>query len=234
MNKKKILVLGPISAQAEDLTLIASILSFLDENYVLDYIDSLSIMENLPNTEYYTLWKQKLNPYFHEYDAFFGFSFGGVILQQCFSLFAARPKSIILFSTPTFADASLTSKLSKVIHLCQKEQLEEALNALYQPVFSPYEMPKIAYNIINRPLAYQRLIFGLTRVLQTDSSAIVTASPVHYIHLIGEYSDLVNTNNVISSKDGHLIIVPKASMRVLQDNPSYCQKVILEALNHEF
>lgn len=155
-----------------------------------------------------------------------------MILQQCFSLFNNTHKPIILFSTPTFADNALTEKLTKVIHLCQEDKLQEALIALYQPVFHPYKMPALNYSL-NKTIAYERLIFGLSRVLQTDSRAILEHNKVKHLHLIGEYSNLVNKHNVIAPLNGRLLIVPKASMRVLQDNLPYCQGVILEALKHE-
>lgn len=234
MHKKKIITIGPVSAQSEDMASIASTLSFLDEDYDVDYLDSLSIMENVPNQTYYELWKQKLTPCVNEYDAFLGFSFGGVIIQQCFPLFATHlHKPIILFSTPTFADTELIKKLGKVIQLCHEKKLEEALNALYQPVFYPNPMPALSINTIDEEQAYARLIFGLSRVLNTDSTTALQENTVEHTHLIGEYSDLVNKSNVAPPNNGHLEVVPKASMRVLQDNPSFCQKVIMEILNHE-
>lgn len=230
MHKKKILTFGPVSAHPDDIKSIAATLTFLHESYTIDYIDSLSIMEEIPNADYYPLWEQKLASCYDDYDAFMGFSFGGVILQQCFSLVQASPKPIILFSTPTFADRSLTQKLGKVIHLCQENKLEAALSALYQPVFYPYPAPPLSSAGLDKTQAYKRLISGLTRVLNTDSTSILQNNQVPHVHLIGEYSDLVNTKNVIAARNGQLVIVPQSSMRVLQDNPAYCQKVILETL----
>ncbi len=71
------------------------------------------------------------------YDIFFGFSFGGVILQQCFSLFEQFRKHIILFSTPTFANDALIKKLGEVISLSKEHRLNDALVSLYQHVFYP-------------------------------------------------------------------------------------------------
>lgn len=234
MHKKKVLTLGPVSAQPEDIAAIAQSLAFLDEDYRIDYLDSLSIMHEVPNQDYYQLWQQKLASYLDDYDAFFGFSFGGVILQQCFSLFAKTPKAIILFSTPTFADPALQEKLGTVIRLCQEDKLEEALKALYQPVFYPHKMPALTLDHRNKAQAYARLIFGLTRVLNTDARAILQENKVPHLHLIGADSNLVNRHNVLAANHGRLISVPHASMRMLQDEPIFCQKVILEALNNAF
>ena len=231
MQKKKILVIGPVSAHPEDITSIANTLTFLNGDYEIDYLDSLSIMEELPNTAYYQLWQQKLATCVNDYDAFFGFAFGGVILQQCFSLFHSQNKTIILFSAPSFADNSLNQKLGSVIRLCQEDKLEEALQTLYKPVFYPNPMPALLYTNMDRKQAYKRLIFGLNRVLQTDSRTVLGNCQVPHLHLMGEYSDLVNNKNVVAAQNGQLVIVPHSSMRVLQDNPSYCQKIILEVLS---
>lgn len=231
MRKRKILLIGPVSAQADDCFSMAASFSFLDERYVIDCLDPLSLMDTVPNSVYYTRWEDKLAERINDCDAFFGFAFGGVILQQCFSLFTKKHKPIVLFSTPSFADCSLMQKLGTVVSLCQEKKLEEALEALYEPVFYPNQRPPLAVSAINREKAFERLIFGLTRVLQTDSTDLLKENTVEHLHLIGEYSNLVNKNNVITPKTGRLVVVPKASMRVMQDNPLYCKKTILEALN---
>ncbi|MGC1182147.1 hypothetical protein [Legionella sp.] len=230
MQKKKIITIGPVSAQSEDIEFIASSLSFLSTDYTIDYLDSLSIMEELPNKAYYKLWEQKLAACIEEYDAFFGFAFGGVIIQQCFPLFTKVYKPIILFSTPTFANNQLTKQLNQVISLCRENKLQEALKTLYHFVFYPNQMPLSSSKLRHKTQACKRLIFGLTRVLSTDSTEILKKNKVNHTHLIGEYSNLVNTGNVIKAKNGRLIVVPKASMRILQDNLLFCQKIILEAL----
>ncbi|CAM4467701.1 MAG: hypothetical protein LEGION0403_FIIPPAGN_00227 [Legionella sp.] len=231
MKKKNILVIGPVSAHPEDMASIAKTLTFLTEDYDIDYLDSLSIMEELPNAAYYPLWEQKLATCINDYDAFFGFAFGGVVIQQCFPLFQSLNKPIILFSTPSFADSPLNQKLGLVVHLCQEDKLEEALQALYEPVFYPNPMPPQSTTNLNRDQAYKRLIFGLTRVLQTDSRPILQNNQIPHLHFIGEYSNLVNNKNVIAAQNGQLVTVPHSSMRVLQDNPTYCQKIILEVLS---
>lgn len=231
-KKNTLLVIAPVLPQSSDIGSIASTLSFLD-NYHIDFIDPLSISDDLPNESYYQLWKKKLGEWLPNYNAFLGFSFGGVILQQCFSLFEKVKKPIILFSTPTFADNPLTKKLGEVIHLCKENRLDEALAFLYRDVFYPNEPPRESFKISDNSLAAKRLIFGLKRVLDTDSTQILQQTSVDHLHLIGEYSNLVNKENVIAPHTGSLLIVPKASMRVLQDNPAYCKKVILERLNSE-
>lgn len=233
MPKKKILIIAPVTPHKSEIKLIASTLAFLNHDYILDFIDPLSIMNDLPLEEYYRLWEQQLKQSIADYDVFFGFSFGGVILQQCFSLFLPLKKPIILFSTPTLADKTLKDTLGKVIHLCQSNQLEKALQTLYQTVYFPNEMPNMVYKNSEESAAKERLVFGLNKVLETNSTESVTQSELNHLHLIGELSQLVNQDNVLPPKCGKLITVPGAGMRILQDNPIFCERVILETLNCE-
>ncbi|KTC96851.1 hypothetical protein [Legionella feeleii] len=235
--RKKILTIAPVMPQQSDIESIASTLSFLEVVYQIDFIDPLAINEtfsvNTSNEVYYQLWQDHLKKWLATYDAFFGFSFGGVILQQCFSLFADSKKPIVLFSTPTFADNALQKKLGDVIALCKANRVNDALISLYKEVFSPNEAP-LQILPENRVMsAANRLIFGLQRVLDTDATAILEQTMVDHLHLIGECSALVNKENVLAPGIGDLCIVPQAGMRVLQDNPSYCKKLILERLNSE-
>lgn len=231
--KKKILVIPPDTPHPSYIDSVLNPLSFLHEQYDIHALDSLSIMEELPNDEFYSLWEQKLKTYLPQYDAFFGFSFGGVILQQCFSLFVHLSKPVVLFSTPSFADKRLAQKLNEVITLCEKGRVNEALQQLYRHVYYPNDIPEQQHQNFDNELAAQRVIFGLKRVLETDSRAILNDNHLNHWHLIGELSQLVNAQNVIAAKTGQLITVPKAGMRMLRDNPSFCQHALLKALNHD-
>lgn len=242
--KKKILTLGPVMPYESEIATIATTLAFLEQDYQIDYLDPLSIgffqnasaasFAELNNEAYYRIWESEIKKKLEHYDAFFGFSFGGVILQQCFSLFAGLKKTILLFSTPTFADEALEEKLGWVVRLCQEQELLKALNYLYEQVFYPNPSP-LKFEILDHSeLALSRLIFGLQRVLATNSAQIVRKASVEHLHLIGEYSALVNQANVEIPQTGHLVIVPTAGMRVLQDNPSFCQTIILRWLKGEF
>lgn len=230
MKKRTILVLAPIMPQCSELETIAPALAFLKGAYQLDFVDPLAIMAPVSNSAYYELWWERLSQSLNQYDAFIGFSFGGVILQQCFSLFENLNKPLILFSTPSFADASLREKLGEVISLCEQIAVEQALASLYRNVFLPHQPPAGVSETEDKALAASRLIFGLQRVLTTDSRSVLAEASVEHLHLIGENSHLVNQNNVVAPKTGRLVIVPGSSMRVLQDNLPYCQKIILESL----
>lgn len=231
MDKKKILVITPDTPDPSYIEHVVSPLAFLNEEYTIHPLDSLSISEHVSNSEYYDLWKELLKNYIPQYDAFFGFSFGGVIIQQCFSLFSSLNKPIVLFSTPSFADDLLTKKLNEVISLCKEHQVEKALATLYRHVYYPNSLPDLSYTHLNPDKAAQRVIFGLTRVLGTNSTQILKESDVNHLHLIGELSHLVNSDNVIAPKKGCLLKVPGAGMRMLRDNLPYCKKAIWEALH---
>lgn len=230
-KKRKILVLPSDTPHPSYIKSIISPLAFLEEEYSIHPIDSLSIMEEISNEEFYHRWQERMRLYASQYDAFFGFSFGGVILQQCFSVFASMNKPIILFSTPGFADKYLAQKLGKVIALCEKNQVNEALNTLYQHVYHPNEIPVTTPNFPLDSQAAKRVIFGLARVLETDSTTIIKNTQVNHLHLIGELSDLVNQHNVVTPSRGTLLSVPRAGMRMLRDNFPFCKKAILETLN---
>ena len=232
MKKKTILVIAPIMPQRSEIAHIANTLAFLEPYCHIDIVDPLSIIDiNLDMDAYYLAWQHQMVNYFEQYEAFFGFSFGGVILQQCFPLFENKSRPIVLFSTPTFSDSVLNQKLGVVIELLKINQVELALSALYNDVFYPNQQPQSNWATLDQAKAAMRLIAGLTRVLDTDSSHVLKTTTVDHLHLIGERSNLINAQNVMSPKTGLLLTVPGAGMRVLQDNLSFCKEVIIERLH---
>ena len=229
--KKNMLVIAPVMPQRSEIELFASTLAFLEPYYNIDFLDPLLMIDIcLENKAYYSAWQHYLTRVLNQYHAFMGFSFGGVILQQCFPLFEHQPHSIILFSTPTCADAVLKQKLRNVIGLCENNQVEQALDVLYKHVYSPNQQPAGFLDGLNQSEAAERLVTGLKRVLNTDSSHLVETTMVNHLHLIGEYSDLVNAQNVLAPKAGQLISVPSAGMRVLQDNLLFCKQILMDEL----
>lgn len=230
-QKKKILVLAPILTLPADLEKFLLMLGFLESDYVLDVLDPLLTLSHLDNTHYYQDWQKTLSVNIHEYHACIGFSFGGVILQQCFSLFSDKNEMpIILFSTPSFADSLLNEKLTGVLRLAENKQLREANQLKINYVAYPNLTEEIRLSPLNKELGCARLVEGITRILTTDSREILEKSSVKYHHFIGENSYLVNQENVIAGKSGTVINVPHAGMRVLTDNPIYCCQRIKDIL----
>lgn len=228
---KKIAVILPDLPQKSYLQPIADSLSFLNENYQFDYIDPCELSTARDCEFFYEDCRHWLKHVMADYAAFFGFSFGGAILQQGFPLFKQNTKPIILFSAPGIVDQPLRDKLSQTIKLCEAQRLNDALTALYKHVFFPSEDAPTEFVVDNEQEAIKRIIFGLQHVLETDASIVLQDKDVHYLHFIGEYSQLVNYKNIVMGQRGRLIQVPNSGMRVLQNNLAFCKDIILEALN---
>ncbi|MCA0402953.1 MAG: hypothetical protein LCH30_04055 [Proteobacteria bacterium] len=226
---RKILALAPVMADESEIKTLALSLHFLENQYQIDFLDPLSDGFGESNELYFQIWQQKLAACQKDYDAFIGFSLGGVILQQALSLFNDLNKPLFLFSTPSFADKELKAKLNQVISLAKEKRVAEALEALYSNVFI-HEIPALCLSVNDEERASKRLAFGLNIVAEADSRPYLDAYPNNYLVFIGALSQLVNQKN-IAVKPSSLVVVPHAGMRVLQDNANYCQKIILDRLN---
>jgi len=232
-SKKNLLVLGPILPQWSEIKSIVESLSFLDFKYNVDYLDPLPNIENLHSEKFLANWQNKLSNHLNKYDAFIGFSLGGVIIQQSFEIFHNLNKSIILFSTPSFSNDILKSQISKIIGFLDRNLVKEAIRLKNEYVFFPNK-PPIIEEIDNLENAKQRLLFGLAYILQNESRLILKKNNVKYMHLIGEESQLVNQKNVEVTDACQLITVSKAGMRMLQSNPTYCRNIILRFLEGNY
>ena len=229
MNQK-IVVLLPDLPQASFAEPIKQSLSFLTErHFEIDLIDPYEIHGEMDNKQFYQLWRERLARLIEQYDIFFGFSFGGVILQQCLPLFETHNKSIFLFSSPSVINVELRQKLQQVIMLCNKGQLTAALTLLYQYVDHPNQIKRI-FSIDDEALATNRLVSGLERVLTTDCQPILQTTKVAFAHFLGQESGLVKRENVVAPDSAILYTVTGAGNRVLQDNPAFCQNIILKQI----
>jgi len=233
-NKSKnqsILVLGPITAAPQEINRIAASLSFLQKHHILTFWDPLSVVDEAVNQDFYSIWKKSISEVLNSYTVYVGFSFGGVILQHCFPLLERENKKVILFSTPSFAGVSLRRKLEKVIHLCESDQVSTALQQLYQNVYLNQIIKEKDFEYLDQQSARKRLVFGLKRILQTDSRSLLAKCDLPYLHLIGADSQLVTEDDVLEDHNVKLVRVPNSGMRVLQDNPEFCHKKIIEYLS---
>ena len=96
LKMKKILVIGPALAQWSEIHVIAESLQFLHSQYEIDFIDPLgNLVEGINQEIFFAEWHNKIKSLLYSYDAFFGFSLGGVILQQSFNLFEIENKPLI-------------------------------------------------------------------------------------------------------------------------------------------
>jgi hypothetical protein len=226
-----IAVFLPVMPQSSYKDAIEESLSFLKPQFTLEFVDPLGMTDEVNNFLNYQQWEVWLQQRKDLYSAYLGFSFGGMVLQQCFPYLEKLQKPVILFSTPTFADRDLHAKLSKVIELCREQKLTESLNCLYGHALFPKTLARQRFPIEKESVAQARLIHGLQRVLDTDAQEILAKTQLPYTHFIGEKSALVNTANVHIAKTGDLRVVPRAGMRVLEDNLAFCKPIILERLN---
>lgn len=227
---KKILVIGPALAQWSEIERISESLNFLNCQYAVDYIDPLeTLTKDTKRIDFFNSWEIKIKLLLDNYDAFFGLSLGGVILQKNFNLFKQRNKSLVLFSVPSFSDAPLLKKLDSVINLIREKSVIDGINELSRFVFYPFAIPKCSIlNDCDLDQAALRLSYGLQFVKETDSRLALKETSINYLHLIGQESLLVNNKNVVAFSGCQLEIVPRAGMRVLQNNLDYCIAKITE------
>lgn len=225
---KKILVVGPVLADWAEIHVIEKSLHFIPHRLsFIDPLDDFSALEK--RADFYTRWREKLKSLESNYDAFIGFSLGGVILQENLDLLTG--KMVMLFSSPSYIDEMLSTRLKTVIKLAREKSVQDAIIEKNRYVFSPHSAPDHAILLTNEKLAADRLAVGLEYVLGVDSKIKLQQTPTNVLHLIGEQSQLVNSNNVVAPAKGQLVIVPLAGMRVLQNNLPFCTDWILPFLN---
>ena len=230
---KRILMISPILPEYSAFEAMVLPLGFLKSEYELCCIDALlPLTENMTVTEYYHYWKTWLVQFAAHYDVLMGFSLGGVVLQQSFELLEVMNKPVILFSTPSFSDPLLLNRLGEVRRLVESQQLHKAVATLNDYVAYPDRcVCKIAFCEDEKQISL-RLSKGLSFVSAVDSRQILRTSKNNTLHIVGDKSQLVNHGNVVKSEYGKLEFVPNAGMRVLQNNLGFCQRKILEYLNH--
>lgn len=226
---KPMLVIAPIMPHASDGSLIAKSLASLGLLYSFEILDPLSFVVE-PIADYCTRFQAWFASRQHAYDGFIGFSFGGVLLQQCFPLMGSSKRPIFLFSTPSFIDNALASTLMRVLELCLSNRLQAALTVLYTAVFYPKRQVPAVFEIDDPVIASARLISGLQCILSIDSRDVLEQTDLDIIHFIGENSHLVTRQQVITPRRGVLYTVPDAGMRVLDDNLAYCKPIITNRL----
>jgi len=223
---KKILTIGPILPQWSEIYSFNKHLQFLSKNYAIDFIDPLEdVHDDIDPKLFFNNWIAKLENIFLQYDIFFGFSLGGIILQHCFNVLAIYKKPIILFSTPSFSDNLLCMRFDKILSLIKEKSIHAAIKTLNNYVQYPH-VGVCNFTLDNPEKAALRLSKGLQFVKSNDRRHMLSKTSMRYLHLIGEKSKLVNINNVIASTNSNIFVIPNSGMRVLQDNLPICIKHI--------
>lgn len=225
---KKFYIITPILADWCEVKVFSKMLSFLSNEYNLEFIDPLCDIHNdMSPAEFFQLWQSKLTQHIDNYDVFIGFSLGGVILQNNLNMLLNHNKKVILFSTPSFIDDLLKQKLQTIYNLILNKQLMLAIETKNNYVFHPNPPPPyIDLTIYDNQQATLRLSKGLMFILNVDSRSISKNHHKPYLHFIGLNSALVNTHNVWSPINCRLMVVPSSGMRVLEDNLNFCQSYI--------
>jgi hypothetical protein len=231
---KKIIVLGPALPKWTEVEAIKKSLSFLEAEYFLHFLDPLvDAIENPHKVTDYALWENRIKNQLHDCVAFIAFSFGGIILRQCFKLFNKLRKKIIFISVPEKIDLSLRDQLTKIIEYADKEEVDLAMQEHSKSVFFPSTPLVGKADLRDKTLICKRLSIGLKAVLDEKNynQENLINNSIPYTTIVGDKSTLVNINHIESSMVRRCIVVPNAGMRVLQDNPTFCQSVIKAELN---
>ena len=85
---KNILVILPdIPTRAHQDAILKTLLFLKEHQYELTLIDPYDYHCDLDNQAFYKAWQDRFDGWCEQYDAFLGFSYGGVIIQQCLHVF---------------------------------------------------------------------------------------------------------------------------------------------------
>jgi len=233
MKKRKLQAIGPICPSRDDMIKIDRDLGFLKESYEMEFLDPLmDIPLNVNVNSFYKTWTKKLKNSHVNYQGFLGFSLGGVILQKCIGMLRERDMPVVLFSTPSFVNNSLKDQLGNIMKKLENHEVESAVRELNKRVYYPNNPPKLNISKYNKNEVNHRLQEGFKLILNDQMKDSVNEEEVEYLHLVGEESVLVNSENVLQTGKGKVEYVPCAGMRVLRDNKDYCRKIIMEYLSN--
>ncbi len=228
---RSLVAIGPLLPQRKDLESFSRCLDFLKKDYHITWRDPLENINNLTYDAYEDVWTKLIEKWQTQFDVFVGFSLGAILLQSQLNQFLDNKKIIILVSPPAKLNSPLKDKLSNVLELVSQKKTDEALRVLQN-----YVSPSSSYKgaILNQDQdanVLTRLKFGLEFVLTHQFAKNSTKCETLIYQLVGEDSQLVTQENVLMTPRSICEIVPKAGMRVLEDNPGFSQAKIKEWLH---
>ncbi len=225
----KVLAISPKLPQPSNLEAFSHCLDFLKPQCAITFVDSLEKFENLSFNAFSDYWQQKILSLMDQYDAFIGFSLGGVVLLNCLQEFNSKNKVIILCSTPSKLEPVLSEKLSAIYNLTKDNQTQEAIHQLNNWIFSKEKEGEDAL-LDDKEIVNKRMQFGLGYVLHHPLPERVLQSTTKVYQLVGENSKLVTKDNIYVTPNTTLCVVPHSGQRVLEDNPEFTQKMIKDWL----
>jgi hypothetical protein len=231
MAMKKIIVLAPALPRWQEVNAIKKSLSFLENEYSLVFLDPLvDAIKNSEKVNDFSLWEKRIGKELDHCVALIGFSLGGIILRRCFNFLEKLNKKIILISSPEKINASLINQLKKIINHANKGEVNLAIEEHSKSIFFPSSPLKKRIKPKDKEIICKRLSIGLKIVLDKDNYSDEHKNiSDDWVLLVGEKSKLVNIKH-ITYQEKKCIIIPNAGMRILQDNPVFCQSIIKEAL----
>lgn len=218
-TKKTILAISPILPTHQDLDLFSKSLSFLENDYCIEWVDPLYNKENMSHHEFNLYWHDffKSNK---QYYGFIGFSFGAMLLHIFAHLCEDKPT--VLIAPPIVMTKDLEYKLKTTLELCQHSGIKSCMDYLMQYVSKDSDDESYSDYL---SCETGRMVFGLNYVISfINHKDIAQTSPV--LQMVGEDSNLVKRENLFITKSSTVKIIPNAGMRVLSENPEYSQNIL--------
>ena len=233
-GNKNAIILSHISHEWDQGAFCKSLANELINNdYTVTILDTLSLVNSKRFSCDIARIAQFINDYVGVPDLACGFAFGGTIIQLMVGDYLSICQKILTISTPSYADDRLKSQLLLIIEQLRKANLPSALALLHRIIGHEHiEIPSIETG--KEFAATQRMLIGYERILRCDTRNLLNNYNGYCLALVGEHSSLATVNNVYvpesKSATQQRILVPKANMRVLVDNPEFSFHVIRQWL----
>ncbi|MFA1563198.1 alpha/beta hydrolase family protein [Aliivibrio fischeri] len=159
-----------------------------------------------------------------------GVALGGALAQRL-SCELPNINRVISISGPTFPSQDLNTKLSSLIEILENDNLEVAMNQLYDwlPPKNGYEMeaPIIESSISTD--AIDRMISGFSILKQIDARKSIKEFKGKTLLIVGELSQMVSKENLLKNYQSPTYtasIISNAGMRPWQDNEKQSYKTV--------
>lgn len=230
-QKGNLLVALPILACPQRREVFKKECRFLEQNYILHFYDPLEQV-GLANFSF-SQWLSKQQIDFMQwancFDAYLGFSLGGMLLVRLFSIFDVE-RPLVLLSTPQSLKGGLCSKIDLLLMLLGQGWVSEASILKNYYVFAP-ESASTLVDLDSEQMqnAQDRLYQGLFFVKALAQQGLPELKPT-FLSYYGSESLLVNSDNVYQTHRRNCIPVYQSGMRVLSQGSQQIHQDILHFL----
>jgi hypothetical protein len=236
----KVLVLSQIFPTWEEgHEIFESFFEQLNDQCTFEIYDSLEKISDFKEIHEYAMSFRELLSQ-SEASIIMGFSFGGSILQYFLHDPLLKEKKVIFVSVPTVISPGLYRKLSRIINFLEVDQMKDALDLLSFYVLNQdlgtHEGKIVPEELEESRVATkkERLLKGFQFLLGHNRKYDIENSVVPILNLYGENSQLVNSNDMVSSVRMQNIKVPRAGMRVIADDIQFTSNTIKNFIRGEF